>query len=340
MNLQNNINEVFKIPICYNENVQKLDNSVISELELVQSIDIDETPIYDNIFKPSNKASEIVIKQVANYYTTDAEYLKETQELTNEINLEEINTIYNKNSFSDDEINNVVSSWEEIKGETGFCEKYLYIDWSFAKHLNNNQYFLQLMSVYNITSPLLSLSLPIFVLIIPFFIIKLKGAKIGIKEYIDILKVLISNNAIFKIFTQFHEVDNGQKIYLIISTVFYLFSIYQNILICVRFYSNMQKIHNYIFKFKQYLEYTLDIIKYHRLKSDKLTKYAKFNSELDKNTLVLTSLHNELNKISSFKLSFSKISEIGHIMFCFYQLYVQARCVCGHHQHHVLSQCQ
>jgi hypothetical protein len=321
MTSTNDINEIFKIPICFNENVQKLNDSVVNDLELVESIDKEETPIYENVFNPTNKASETIIKQVAKYYTTDTDYLKETQVLTKEINLEEINTIHNKYGFSDSDINDVVSSWEEIKDETGFCEKYLYVDWTFAKQLNNNPFFLQLMSLYNIASPILSLCLPIFVLIIPFFIIKLKGATIGIKQYVEILKSLISNHAIFKIFTQFHEVNNGQKMYLILSSAFYLFSIYQNILVCVRFYSNMQKIHNYIFKFKKYLEHTLAIIEYYRLKSDKLTKYKLFNEELEKNTSVLVSLNNELSKITPFRFSFKKINEIGHIMYCFYQLY-------------------
>lgn len=321
MTSKSDINEIFKIPICFNENVQKLNESVITDLELIQSIDKEESSIYENVFNPSNKASETVIKQVASYYTTDIDYLKETQILTKEISLEEINTIHNKHGFSECDINDIISSWEEIKGETGFCEKYLYVDWTFAKQLNNNPLFLQLMSLYNIASPLLSLCLPIFVLIIPFFIIKLKGAKISIKEYIEILKSLIANHAIFKVFTKFHEVDNGQKMYLILSSAFYLFSIYQNILVCIRFYSNMQKIHNYIFKFKKYLEYTLEIINYHRLKTDKLTKYKSFNENIDQNMYVLVSLHNELSKITPFKFSLSKINEIGHIMYCFYQLY-------------------
>jgi hypothetical protein len=135
---------------------------------------------------------------------------------SNEVNSEELNTIHNKYNFSDFEFNDMFTLWEEIKGETGFCEKYLYIDWKFAKNLNNNSQFLQLMGLYNITSPILSLCLPIFVLIIPFFIIKLKKIKLGIKQYIDILKTLVSNHAIFKIFTQFNEVDNGQKIYLVL----------------------------------------------------------------------------------------------------------------------------
>jgi DNA mismatch repair ATPase MutS len=83
----------------------------------------------------------------------------------------------------------------------------------------------------------------------------------------------------------------------------------------------MQKIHNYIFKIKKYIEYTLEIIKYHRLKSDKLTKYKLFNEELEQHTNILVSLNNELSKITPFCFSFNKINEIGHIMCCFYQLY-------------------
>jgi len=319
---KNDINNAFKIPIYYNENVQKLNQTISSDLELVESIcEEEETSIYENVFKPSNKASLQIVKQMAQYYTTDVDYLKETQQLTKKINSSELNTIHNKYNFSDFDINDMFTLWEEIKGDTGFCEKYLYIDWSFAKSLNNNSNFLQLMGLYNIISPILSLCLPIFVLIIPFFVIKLKNIQLGLKEYIDILKTLISNHAIFKVFTQFHQVNNGQKIYLVLSSAFYLFSIYQNILVCVRFYSNMQKIHNYIFKFKKYLEYTLDVMNYYSNNSNKLTKYNQFNIELQQNNTVLVSLYNELCKVTPFSLSLFKMTEIGHIMCSFYQIY-------------------
>jgi len=318
---QNDINDTFKIPIFYNENVEKLNENTLSELELVETIDKEETSIYENVFKPSNNASLQIVKQISQYYTTDVHYLKETQQLTKNINSEELNTIRNKYNIGDFEINDIFTLWGEIKGETGFCEKYLYVDWSFAKHLNNNSQFLQLMGIYNIASPILSLCLPIFVLIIPFFIIKLKGIKLGIKEYIDILKTLVSNHAIFKIFTQFNEVDNGQKMYLVLSSAFYLFSIYQNILVCIRFYSNMQKIHSYLFKFKKYLEYTLDVMNYYSYNSDKLTKYERFNTVLKENNDMLVCIYNELCKISPFKFSLLKMTEIGHIMSSFYKIY-------------------
>ena len=316
-----NINEIFKIPICYNDKVKKLNENVITDLELVKSINEDEKSIYDNIFKPSNKLSGKVIEQFANHYTTDTDYLKKTQDLIKSIHSKELNTIQNKHSFSDFEINDIVGLWDEIKSETGFCEKYLYIDWSFAKELNNNPSFLQIMSIYNIASPILSLCLPIFVLIIPFIIIKIRGIEVSINQYIEILKSIISNHAIFKVFTQFHEVDTSQKIYLLFSSAFYLFSIYQNILVCVRFYSNMQKIHTYLSKFKHYLAYTLDVIDYYSFKTNELTNYTKFRNSLEKNKNVLVKLYYELNSLTAFSFSIKKIGEIGRVMHCFYQLY-------------------
>ena len=75
------VNTVFKIPVFYNKNVKKLNESVINDLELVKSVDKDEPSIYDNVFKPSNKPSNKIIEQVADSYTTDIDYLRDTQNL-------------------------------------------------------------------------------------------------------------------------------------------------------------------------------------------------------------------------------------------------------------------
>jgi hypothetical protein len=317
---ETNINKVFKLPIRYNDQVQKLNDTVINDLELINTFDNEEVPIYNNVFNPTNKASSQVIEQFSKYYTTDLTYLKETQQLTKQIDVNNPH-FQDANNF---DINDVVSSWEEIKAESGFCEKYLYIDWEFAKHLNKNSNVLQLMSIYNIASPIFSLCLPIIVLIIPFFIIKLKGIHLGIKEYVDILKQLISNHSIYKMFTQFNQVDNTNKIYLVISSTFYLLSIYQNILTCVRFYSNMQKIHNYLFKFNKYINHTLRIMDFYLSKTNELTKYAEFNESVLHNKKILYDLRDHLNKITPFSFSISKITEIGNIMHIFYQMYDDA----------------
>ena len=300
------LHEVFTLPIKYNEKVKKLNDNIITDLELVKTIDKEEKPIYDYVFKPSNTLGSKVLEEVPKYYTTDTEYLKETQTLVKNFKQTDYKSISETKNFRDSELEDVVKAWEEIKGETAFQTKYLYVDWVFGEFINNNPKFLQLMSIYNIASPVLSLCLPIFVLIVPFFIIKIKGIELNIKEYIEVLKTLASKHAIVKVFTNFNDVDSGQKIYLLVSAAFYLFSIYQNILVCVRFYTNMKKIHEYLHKFRSYLDYTIHSMNYHLSLSKELTKYIKFN---------------EIECITPFTLSIAKFSQIGHIMWSFYQLY-------------------
>ena len=318
------LHEVFTLPIKYNEKVRRLNDNIITDLELVKTIDKEEKPIYDYIFKPTNTLGSKVLEEVPKFYTTDTEYLKETQTLVKNFKNADIKAISETKNFKNSDIEDAVKAWEEVKGETGFHSKYLYFDWAFGDFINNNPKFLQLMSIYNIASPILSLCLPIFILIVPFFIIKIKGIELNIKEYIDVLKTLAAKHAIVKVFTNFNDVDMGQKIYLLVSAGFYLFSIYQNILVCVRFYSNMKKIHDYLHKFRNYLDYTIENINYHLSLSKELTKYSQFNDDLKAKQTILAKFKKEIETITPFKLSISKFMNIGNIMCSFYQLYNNA----------------
>ena len=326
--------EIFKLPICFNSKVKILKESIINDLELKSIIDasdlkeildLKETsdkPIYNYIFNPTNVLGTKILETLPSYYTTDTIFLKDSQQLLDNISYKDIDAIsLSSNNITNFDIEETVGAWNEMKSETGFCEKYLYIDWDFAKFLNNNPVFLQLMSIYNVASPLLSLSLPILVLIVPFFVVKFKGIELNIKEYTDVLRELIQNHAIAKIFTSFHEVDFGEKIYLLVSAAYYLFSIYQNILTCIRFYSNMKKIHDYLDKFKKYISFTTNLMNYHLNKSSKLTTYSKFNDTVLKYKNILFKINEEIDQVSVFSFSFSKITEIGHIMHIFYQLF-------------------
>ena len=310
------INEEFKLPIYYNQENKKLNETVLTDLELVKSINDEDEPIYNYVFKPTNILSKITLESMATMYTTDVKYLEDTQSL-----IKVLDKTHTDCNFTDNELDETVSAWKEIKDETGFCEKYLYIDFEIGKFINNNATFLQCMSVYNIASPILSLFLPIFILIVPFFIVKMKGIELNMDEYVNILKGIVANHAIAKVFTNFNDVNTTQKIYLLVSAAFYVFSIYQNILICIRFYSNMKKIHDYLFRFNKYIDYTLNSMNYYLSISDKLTTYNNFNCELRENMDILLHFKNNLEKITPLKFSFFKVMEIGHIMHTFYQLY-------------------
>lgn len=316
-------NEYFKLPIYYNEQKKNLKENIITDLELVTSIDSSSNPIYSYLFDNSNTFSKKCIEQITEYYTTDVDFLKDNQTL-----IKTYKKIHNNENNNDNDNDNnktkytsIIELWSEIKNDTNFKEKYYYIDWSMLEFLNKSEIFLQWMSIYNIASPVISFFIPIIILIIPFFVIKLKGLTLTIPEYIEVLKTVISNHAIGKLFTEFNDVEFSQKIYLLVSAGFYVFSIYQNIMLCTRFNNNMIKIHKYFIDMKNYLTSTINSMENYLTYSSCLHTHLNFNNLLVEKIKILTELKNKVSNISEYKLSFKKIFEIGHILKYFYEIY-------------------
>ena len=311
------INDHFKLPIYYNEEKVELKETIINDLELINTIDPSGSSIYACALNINNDSlfSKNVANQITQLYTTDTSFLKESQQILKNYKPFAPNTDV-KFSYTE-----IVKLWDEIKTDTGFKERYYYIDWPFWEFLNKSEQFLQFMSIYNIASPIFSLLVPIVILIVPFFIIKAKGLSLTLTEYIEILKVLASNNAIGKIFTQFNSVSVEQKMYLSISAGFYVFSIYQNILSCIRFNDNMKKIHDYLETVKNYLNHSIDSMNHFLTYTEPMESYTKFNKIVKKNIVILHDYRNKLVSISAYKLTLNKITEVGRILKCFYELY-------------------
>lgn len=311
-----NFNDNFKLPIYYNENKICLNKNIINDLELVNTIDENNKPILEYYFNSNNQFSKNILSQMCEYYTNDIKYLKDSQIL-----LQNYKSIKDNNSIILSDYKNIVNIWEEIKNDTGFKERYYYVDWPMWEFLNKSEQFLQIMSVFNMTSPIISLLLPIIILIIPFFVIKLKGLNITVEEYVKILKLIISQHALGKLFTEFNNVETQQKMYLLASAGFYLFSFYQNILTCIRFNKNMTKIHNDLKEVELYLDYTINNIDNFLLYADKLESYNRFCEILKEKKNKLVELKYKLSKITEYKLSYKKLFEIGNVLKYFYELY-------------------
>ena len=211
----------FKLPIYFNDKKVTIKNNIVTDLELIQTIDTsnNENCIYNFVFnqtsKDKNEFSHHVMSQVCDYYTTDTEFLKETQLILKSyqsLEKEYLNKEENEKEKLNLNYNEIMEVWKEIKNDNNFKEKYYYMDWPQLEFLNKSEHFLQSMSIFNLLSPIISLFLPIIILIIPFFIIKLKGIHLSINEYVETLKIIISNHTLGKLFTQFHEVKIEQKI--------------------------------------------------------------------------------------------------------------------------------
>lgn len=315
-NYEIDFNNHFKMPIYYNEQKIDLKQNIITDLELINSIDSSSNSIYSYVFNNSNTFSNKCLEQVTQYYTTDVDFLKDNQKL-----IKTYKSLPNNTDNISTKYTHIIELWNEIKNDMSFKEKYYYLDWPMLEFLNKSENFLQWMSIYNIASPVISFFIPIIILIIPFFVLKLKGLPLTINDYIEVLKTIIANHAIGKLFTEFNNVELTQKLYLLVSAGFYVFSIYQNIIVCSRFNTNMCKIHNYFSQIKEYLNQTINSMENYLSYSSSLHTHYNFNNILIAKINILKELKNKIYSISEYKLSFKKIFEIGHILKYFYEIY-------------------
>jgi hypothetical protein len=298
--------------------------NIINDLELCSTIDETSTSMYSMVLSPSNCFGEKVLPMFSKYYTNDVTFLKDTQQLLKTYNYQE-ETKEKPDPYSLEDFNEMNKTWNEIKGETSFCEKYLFIDWEMGKFLNQNSAFLQVMSVYNVTSPLISFCLPIIVLIIPFFIMHAKGLNIGVTQYVDILKVIIEKHAIGNLLINFSEASFNQQMYLLFSALLYVFSIYQNVLVCLKFYRNITSIYKYLATINKYISYSLDSMNYYLSMSENLSSYGSFNVEVKKHKLILEHCKNHVDIVGNLSFSLKNMLNVGSTLQIFYEIYNNAQ---------------
>ena len=313
----------FQLPIFFNEQKKKIKENLMEDLELVVSRDDTLKPIYDHFFDLEEKEefTNSCLTKSVEYYTTDIAFLKDNQELLKKYEPFLHEYIDNEKKIKINKYESIQKCWSEIKQDTGFKEKYYFIDWPMWEFLNKSDLFLQCMSIYNMASPVISLLLPIIMLLIPFLIIQIKGLRLSVTEYIEVLKIIMSQHAIGKIFTEFNEVSFQQKFYLILSAAFYIFSIYQNILLCIRFHQNMGKIHAYFKEIDDYLDYSLKRMDHYLTYSDKLISHQAFTTVLIQKKSILACLKENIHSVTEYKWTIKKTMEIGFILKNFYEIY-------------------
>ena len=307
------IEDHFKLPIHYVNSKALLKDNVIADLELVDTIDPSGVPLYQSTFAPTTDPGKTILKQIPNYYTSDVAFLKDTQTF--------LKTYHTDTTKPQADLVGLLELWNEMKNDTGFKDKYHYVDWSYWEYLNKSETFLQIMSMYSLASPFLSMIVPLIILIVPFFVIKAKGLDISMSEYTEVLKVIASNHAIGKLCTNFNSVPFDQKMYLLLSAGFYVFSIYQNFLTCARFYKNMKHIHTSLCKVRSYITHTTDAMNELLEYTRPLQSYTLFNDSIQQNIRVLNEYKTKLENIKGDQLTYRNIQQIGQLLKYFYEMY-------------------
>lgn len=304
---------IFELPIAHLEKKSELEAHTINDLELLPA-DPNES-LYKYVFKPETVFGEKTIHLWSKYYTSDSSFLKDSQKL--------LKNKLKKSELTGEQQTQVHVVWQEIQAETGFAEKYSYIEWGKLQFLNHNAKFLQCLSMYNMAAPLFSLMMPIFFLILPLLIIKLRGMPISIEKYIELLKFVFKKHQLGQIF-DLSQASLEKIIYVVASVIFYLIQIYQNIMSCRKFCMNMTKIHEQIFIMRDYLSSTIKNMDNLKTQCADLKTYEPFLEKMAYHRTICDYVLNDFNQVTPNKFRIKKLWQIGHTMKCFYQLYKNA----------------
>jgi hypothetical protein len=291
----------------------------IEEREEIKTEDnsaIKQKTMYQHIFNPETIYGKRFLEQWAKYYTSDVTFLKESQTLIQKCQANH----FNHSAESYLEIHEI---WGSIQGDKNFKDKFGYIDIAMLEPLNSSSLFLQILSLQNLASPVISLLTPLIILIIPFFILRFQKLTIDISTYISSLKKIAQYHPIGKIFENFGSVPWDKKVYIFISIAFYFLQIYQNIMSCYRFYKNMFLIHNNIHKFTNYISGSVENIRTINsiIEKEKLSSYRGFQAENEKHAQILSELYDEIRNVMPFKLTLGNVSNIGTIMKLYYRFH-------------------
>jgi hypothetical protein len=309
----------FKLPLSYLESSElyTLSDVVANDLELAQSINGSKT-MYDYLFQPQHSFAKNMINEWKNQYTTNTEYLKDTQQLIMDL------AIYNESmktcnyKVNCEKITNI---WSDLKIENDFLNRYGFLDWEMLAEFNESSYFLQCLTLLNVLSPAISLLIPFVFLLFPFILLKIQGIPITFEVYIIVLKDLARNHFIGKALMTIESLSIDKVIYLLITFGLYLMQIYQNINQCQNFHKNIITINENLIEMRDYTKYSIDSMESFIELTKLIPTYNKIRVDIQTHCNNLKHLYSELYHISEFKLTPGKFSESGYMLRCYYRLY-------------------
>jgi hypothetical protein len=306
-----NVKNNFKLPIEYNDKKHELSKTLMN--------DIDMNNVFSNLY--GNTKYNSIENKLKKYYTTDKNYLKDHQLFLQNMNSLSLD-VHEQNTFRD--------MWTDSLIQPDIREKYNFIQLEYLNSLNYNSKFLLFMSIYNLASPILTLITPIiFFIIIPFILFKClyKTMNIGNVEEQTFMNML--NNSRHNPFNQYIDIfmtkgNYPQKIKSMTMLMLYVFSFYQNTLLCVRFYKNIHELKKYLYNVKLHLRNSINDV-------DNLTKsletcnspcFTLFKQSLENTKRSLDKLSKDKRLVSIHSEHFSpiQITSVGEMMSLYYYL--------------------
>jgi hypothetical protein len=301
----------FKLPIEYLEEskLHNLSPIVESDLELSASM-------YSVLLQPKTELATSMIQRFKTNYTSDSEFLIQTQDVIK-------TAIGHKKSEID--TSNILHIWRDIYEVDGFNERHGYIDLEQIKFVNKMSTFMGYWTIMNLVSPIFSIILPFLFILAPFVMLRIQSVPINFATYITMLKDLAKSHAIGKTLTSFENFSVNNFIYVLFTLGMYGLQMYQNCKHCIRFYQNITTINTNLMAVKNFVDYSCDNVEAFVKKSQHHSKYAEFCANAADKAIILRQMQDDLKDLQPFEGGAWSVAkrcfEVGYLLKTYYCLH-------------------
>jgi hypothetical protein len=306
----------FRLPIEYlaSEETKPILENIDSDLELTATLSNETMPMSHYLCAPSNEFGKQMIRPVFKAHTTNIDFLKDTQLVIENMDLY-------PSRLSNEETETYINVWKEVKENSYFLDKHSYMQWSVFENLNRSSSFLQIYSFFNIISPIFALFIPVFFLVFPFLILKLRGVPILFNEYLEVLRDIAKHHFIGKMLNiRSFSIEN--LAYILLMAGMYVMQTYQNVMSCIKYYNAIKQMNENLCFLRVYLKKTIGSMQYFIERNKKIANYSRFCLDIETHLSVLKEYYDKLEPITCFSHSASKMGDLGYMLELYYLFYI------------------
>ena len=141
--------------------------------------------------------------------------------------------------------------------------------------------------------------------ILPFFILRFQGTHITFSKYFEILKVVFRRHQIGQLFS-ISSATWDKRVYILVSMVFYVLQIYQNVRSCISFTRNMKHIHEQLFIIRNHITNTLEYMDNYETQTKDLESYEDFLANMKLHRYVLSLTKNNLERVMKTRFPYPR----------------------------------
>jgi hypothetical protein len=320
--ISNKLYDGFLLPIDYLDKTQRsvIPNTVSADLELFgeykkssSESDASKNSMYELFCSPSNEFGKMLVPESARQCSINVEFLKETQTVVERQTSE--HGITQEMSAKFQEV------WAEIKEDRTFLDRHSFMEFVVLEDLNKSRPFLTVYSLLNLVSPIYGLIFPLIILLLPFVILKIWKVPISFDVYLTTLREVSKQHLIGRIFN-IKELNFENAIYVLFIGGMYFLQTYNQVISCMKYHQAVKRMNENLLFLRDYLDRAVKTMEQFVKTNSDLPYYSDFCQDVHSNKLVLLEIATKIgDSLTPYGWTLTKISELGHMFDCYYQLY-------------------